>query len=255
MTDGDHVSLTRAYWDAQATRWVEMGEAAWRQAEPSWGIWELPETQLQMLPADMRGMHAIELGCGTGYVSAWMARRGASVVGIDNSEQQLATARRLASEHGVAVTLLHGNADRVPYPDGSFDFAITEYGAAIWCDPRLWLPEARRLLKPGGQLVFLGNTPLAMLCMPDNGDSTTTTLQRSYFDLHRLDWSRAVVDPGGVEFNLPISGWLRLFRETGFELLDYLELQAPPGAPDRFYTRGEWGRHWPAEHVWKLRRS
>ena len=50
-----------------------------------------------MLPADMSGLAAIELGCGTGYVSGWMARRGASVVGIDNSRRQLDTARRLAN--------------------------------------------------------------------------------------------------------------------------------------------------------------
>ena len=93
---------------------------------------------------------AIELGCGTGYVSAWMRRRGASVYAIDNSERQLATARRLATEHGVEFTLHHGSAEAVPYPDHFFDFAISEYGAAIWCDPYLWIPEAHRLLRPGG---------------------------------------------------------------------------------------------------------
>ena len=121
-----------------------------------------------MLPGDMSGMRAIELGCGTGYVSAWMARRGASVVGIDNSERQLATARRLATEHGVELTLHHGNAEQVPYPDQHFDFAISEYGAAIWCDPQVWIPEAHRLLRPGGELVFLGNSPWAIVCTPED---------------------------------------------------------------------------------------
>ena len=81
------------------------------------------------------------------------------------------------------------------------------------------------------------------------------TLHRSYFDLHRLDWTKAEVDPGGIEFNLPISSWLRLFRETGFEVLDYLELQAPEGSPDRFGVPGEWAQRWPPEQVWKLRRT
>jgi 16S rRNA G1207 methylase RsmC len=42
----------------------------------AWGNWSLPEEELRLLPDDMTGMDAIELGCGTGYVSAWMARRG-----------------------------------------------------------------------------------------------------------------------------------------------------------------------------------
>lgn len=249
-----HVRENRAYWDAMAEEWVAAGERRWQAEDPCWGCWGAPEAQLHLLPEDMSGMHAIELGCGTGYVSGWMARRGARVVGIDNSERQLATARRLASEHGVELTLHHGNAETVPYPDRHFDFAISEYGAAIWCDPLVWVGEAHRLLKPGGQLVFLGNTPLAMLCTPPNGSPCEPTLHHSYFELHRLDWTRAEVDPGGIEFNLPISGWLRLFRETGFEVLDYLELKAPEGSPDRYGTPGEWAQRWPAEQVWKLRR-
>ena len=42
-------------------------------------------------------------------------------------------------------------------PTRSFDLAISEYGAAIWADPYKWIPEAARLLRPGGQLIFLGN--------------------------------------------------------------------------------------------------
>ena len=187
MADRDHelpahARENRRYWDERADQWIAPGERSWRE-EPTWGCWHQPEAQLQLLPVDMAGMTAIELGCGTGYVSAWMVRRGASVVGIDNSEQQLATARRLADEHGVSLTLLHGNAERVPYPDGHFDFAISEYGAAIWCDPTRWLPEAHRLLKPGGQLVFLGNHPLAIICMPPSGAACEPQLHRNYLEL------------------------------------------------------------------------
>jgi SAM-dependent methyltransferase len=162
----EHVAENRRHWDEQAERWIARGERCWAQDEPTWGEWQIPESQLGMLPADMTGLDAVELGCGTAYVSAWMARRGARVVGIDNSERQLDTARRLARDHGVELTLLHGNAEAVPYDDESFDFAISEYGAAIWCDPYVWIPEAHRLLRAGGSLVFLGNTPLTMICTP-----------------------------------------------------------------------------------------
>ena len=144
-----HVSENRRYWDERAADWVAAGERAWAQPEPSWGIWGVPEPELGMLPASMAGMRAVELGCGTAYVSGWMARRGARVTAIDNSEQQLATARRLAAQHGVELELVHGDAERTPFESGAFDFAISEYGAAIWCDPYAWVPEAHRVLRPG----------------------------------------------------------------------------------------------------------
>ena len=251
----EHVRENRAYWDASADAWIAAGERSWKAEEPSWGCWGISESEVGMLPSDMTGLRVIELGCGTGYISAWMARRGATVVGVDNSERQLATARRLAEEHGVSLTLHHGNAEVVPYPDQHFDFAISEYGAAIWCDPNVWIPEAHRLLKPSGELVFLGNHPLAMICTPPNGADCEPKLHRNYFELDRLDWRDAEVEPGGIEFNMPISAWFRLFRETGFEVLDYLELQPPEGSPEKYGVPGAWARQWPAEQVWKLRRS
>lgn len=251
----EHVAANREYWDGMAADWVAAGERAWASDDPTWGIWGLPESDLGLLPQSMDGMRAIELGCGTGYVSAWMARRGADVVGIDNSAEQLATARRLAEQHEVALTLHHGNAETVPEPDGSFDFAVSEYGAAIWCDPYVWIPEAARLLRPGGRLVFLGSHPLSIVCTPPNGDVTDRVLHRSWFDLHRSDWRDVEIDPGGIEFNLIPSAWLRLFRDTGFDVEDHLELQAPADVSgQRFATTAEWARDFPVEQVWKLRR-
>ena len=251
----DHVRVNRQYWDERADDWVAAGERSWAAAEPFWGIWHLPESELQLLPADMSGMRAVELGCGTGYVSAWMARRGATPVGIDNSERQLATARDLMQRHDLSFAVVHGNAETTPFESAAYDFAISEYGAAIWCDPDIWIPEAYRLLKPGGQLVFLGNHPIAMLCAPDSGEACDETLHQSYFDLGKLDWRDVPVDPGGVEFNRSISSWLNLFAETGFVVERYQELQAPASARGlQHYVSAEWARRWPSEQVWHLRK-
>ncbi len=133
----DHVRRNRSAWDEWAPEFVASGERSWalQPGEETWGVWAIPEAEVGLLPADLAGKDTIELGCGTGYVSAWLARRGARPVGIDNSEQQLATARRLQEQHGLDFPLLHGNAETVPYPDASFDLAISEYGASIWADP------------------------------------------------------------------------------------------------------------------------
>lgn len=93
-----------------------------------------------------------------------------------------------------------------------------------------------------------------MICTPPSGAPVEATLHRSYFELHRLDWTRVEVDPGGIELNMPVSSRLHLFRATGFEMLDYIEVQVPAGSADRFSTPGEWASRWPAEQVWKLRK-
>lgn len=250
----EHVEVNRILWDDDAPRWVASGERLWR-AEPSWGQWDVPESEVRLLPDVMTGMDAIELGCGTGYVSGWMARRGARVTGIDSSERQLETARRLAAEHRVEVTWMHANAETVPLPDGSFDIALSEYGAALWCDPDAWVPEAHRLLRPGGVLAFLTVHPLAAVCMPADGTPAVDRLVRDWFTLHRLDWRHVPVDPGGIEFVLPTARWFRLLDDVGFDVVDYREPQAPdPDAGTPFSVPAEWSHRFPSEQVWRVRK-
>ncbi|MGK2930045.1 MAG: class I SAM-dependent methyltransferase [Acidimicrobiales bacterium] len=251
-----HAEANREHWNAMADDWVASGERNWASRTPTWGAWDLPDKAVELLPDDLSGMRAIELGCGTGYVSAWMAYRGAEVVGIDVSEGQLETARRLAAEHGVDLRLIHGSAESVPEPDASFDVAVSEYGAALWCDPYVWVPEAARLLKPGGRLSFLTNHPLLTLCYPEDGAIADEYLHRPYFGLHRVDWSQVEIDPGGIEFNLPISEWLRLFDQCGLRVERFLELRAPEDADeDRQSMTAAWAKQWPTEMAWILTRN
>lgn len=249
----EYVAKNREAWDKWAAEYIPGGERSWAAEEPTWGIWGIPEADLRLLPERLEGRDAVELGCGTAYVSAWLARRGARVVGIDNSPKQLETARRLQDEHDLHFPLLLGNAEAVPYPDASFDFAISEYGAALWADPYKWIPEAARLLRPGGELVFLTNGLIAILCMREYEAEgpATDQLRRPYFGMHRTEWP----DEDGVEFHLGYGDWIRLLRDSGFEVTDMIELQAPEGATTRFpWISPEWARQWPSEEVWKARR-
>lgn len=246
----DHVSGNRRQWDAWAADYVEAGERAWAE-EPAWGLYGLPESTVGVLPATVEGLEAIELGCGTGYVSAWLARRGARPVGIDNSEAQLATARRLQVEHGLAFPLHHGNAEQTPFADDSFDLAISEYGASIWCDPYAWIPEAARILRPGGELIFLVNSVLAVLCLGDlETDVVGECLRRPQRGMHRFDWA----DDESIEFHLSHGEQLRLLRSSGFEVEELIELYAPAGATTRHtFMTAEWASQWPVEEVWRAR--
>ena len=247
----DHVSANRTTWDQDASNWVESGRRSWATDELTWGTWDVPEADLELLP-DVSDFDVVELGCGTGYVSAWLARRGGRCIGLDNSAKQLETARMLQREFDLSFPLVHADAERAPFADGSFDFAISEYGAAIWCDPYRWIPEAARLLRPGGRLVFLCYSNLIMLCMRESeSEAATAELLRDLFGMHRFEWDEG----DGVEFAIPHGEMVRLLRRSGFEIEDLIELGAPEGATSRFdYVSPEWARRWPSEEVWKARK-
>ncbi|MFN8224960.1 MAG: class I SAM-dependent methyltransferase [Gaiellales bacterium] len=219
----------------------------WAQQEMTWGCFGVPEGSLGTL-GEIDGLDVIELGCGTAYVSAWLARRGARPVGIDVTPAQLATARRCQAEFGLEFPLIEASCEDVPLPDGSFDLAVSEYGASIWCDPQLWLPEAQRLLRPGGRLWFLRNSPLSIMCMPDEGPPTAV-LQMPQRDLGRLEWPGEI----GVEWQLPHGELLRLLVATGFVVVDLVELYAPDDAVDHPYYSSfsaDWSKRWPVEEIW-----
>ena len=100
---------------------------------------------------DVDGLDVIELGCGTAYWSAWLARRGARPVGVDITPEQLATARELQAEHGLEFPLVEASAEAVPLPDASFDLAFSEYGASLWCEPaRVARPRRPGCCAPAG---------------------------------------------------------------------------------------------------------
>ena len=248
MSLSDHARANRSAWGAMAADYESPGRRHWADNEITWGMWEIPEAQLGSLP-EVDGRDVIELGCGTAYVSSWLARRGARPVGIDVTPEQLATARSLQAEHGLDFLLIEGSAEAVPLPDDSFDVAISEYGASLWCDPQAWIPEAARLLRPGGCLWFLTNTPLVMLTMHDEDEPSGEALALAQFGMRRFQWS-----DGSVEFHLPHGELIALLRRCGFTVEALLELQAPEGATSRHtYVTPEWARRWPSEEIWVAR--
>jgi SAM-dependent methyltransferase len=251
----EHVAANREAWDRYAADYAEAGRRWWALTEPKWGIWGIPEADLHLLPNDLAGKDAIELGCGTAYVSAWLARRGARVVGIDNSPKQLESARRYQGEFGIEFPVHLGNAEATPFPDASFDLAISEYGACLWADPYAWVPEAARILRPGGGLVFLTNGVIMQLAVEERvaDDPAKERLQRPLFGMHRTVWP----DDTSVEFHLPHGEWIRLLREHGFEIERLIEIQAPADAVDstkHSHVTADWARRWPSEEVWIARR-
>ena len=167
--------------------------------------------------------------------------------------EQLKTARAMQEEHGLIFPLIHGNAEHVPLPDASFDLAISEYGASIWCDPYRWILEASRLLRIGGRLIFLVNGTILVMCMNDSEDPATSQLQRDYFGMCRFEFADG---DGSVEFHLGYGDWIRLLRANGFEVENLIELRPPEGATTSWpFVKLEWARRWPSEEFWIARKS
>ena len=156
-------------------------------------------------------------------------------------------------EFDLRFPLIHGDAERLPFADESFDFAISEYGAAIWCDPYRWLPEAARVLRPGGRLAFLENSVLMVLCVHDDNAPTGDRLQRPQLGMHRYEWP----DDPGVEFHISHGDRIRLLRDCGFEVENLIELQPPDGAEETRYPFAslDWARQWPIEEAWIVRKT
>jgi ubiquinone/menaquinone biosynthesis C-methylase UbiE len=248
----DYVKQNVARWtEANAEYTDAQAETAWAQEEIKWGVWETPESDLDVL-GDVAGLDIVELGCGTAYFSAWLARRGARVVGVDPTPAQLATARRMQQQTGLEFPLVDATGENVPLPDDSFDLVLSEYGASIWADPYQWIPEAARLLRPNGRLVFLRNSTLVSLCM--DLDGITTGLVRPLRDLNKIEWP----DTKEVEFHLPPGKLIDLLCDNDFHVERMIELYAPEGRETHTYYKwvtAEWARQWPHEEVWVARRG
>ncbi len=219
----------------------------WGTDEITWGLFRIPDRELGLL-GDVTGLRVAELGCGTAYFSAWLARRGARPVALDLSPDQLATARRCQQAAGPVFPLVEADGSVLPLRSGAFDLVVSEYGAGPWCDPRRWLPEAARVLRPGGRLVFLTNSVLAGLCVPADEGFAGDRLLRPQRDLYPIAWP-----DGGVEHHPGHGDWIRELRAAGFVIDALHELYPPADAPTHEWydiVTAEWAAQWPAEDLW-----
>jgi SAM-dependent methyltransferase len=247
----DYVAANVGIWTKANAEYTDpSAERGWARDEVTWGIWGIPEAELGVL-RDVSGLDVVELGCGTAYFSAILAKLGARPVGVDPTPAQLETARRMQAATRIEFPLVEGVGEDVPLPDASFDLALSEYGASIWADPYRWIPEAARLLRPGGRLVFLRNSTIVTLCQTLEGASEQ--LQRPLRDLGKIVWP----DTGEVEFHLPIGDLIDVLGESGFQVERLLELYAPDGAETHShydFVTAEWAGKWPAEELWVARK-
>ena len=251
MKISSDAAQNRAAWDRISDEYQERHAEILSRPGPRWGMWQIPEAELGVL-GNVAGKDVLELGCGAAQWSILLARAGARVVGLDNSARQLEHARQLMAAAGVDFPLVHASGEDVPLPDASFEVVFCDHGAMTFGDPYRTVPEAGRLLRPGGLFAFSHVSPLGMVCWSPETKSTERQLVGDYFGMHRFD--DAPDEP--VEFNLPYGEWIRLFRDSGLIVEALIEIRPPAGAETTYRTaeETEWARSWPMEEIWRCRR-
>ena len=247
----EHERINRDDWNGYSDEYqARHGAQLAEHAGLAWGTSQIPESDLQVL-GDVAGKDVLEFGCGAAQWSISLAARGARVVGLDLSERQLEHARRLMTEAGATFPLIHASAEAVPLPDASFDIVFCDHGAMTFADPYRTVPEAARLLRPGGLFAFNHGSTFETVCWPIGAERPGETLVLDYFGMHE------VRDGDEITFNLPYGEWIRLFRANGLTVEDLIEPRPPEGSTSSYRDEAAlaWSRRWPAESIWRLRKG
>lgn len=112
-------------------------------------------TRLNLSP----GAKALDVACGTGNVAVPLARAGHPVHGVDIAANLLEQARERAAAEGLTIAFDEGDAESLPYTEGSFDVVLSMFGAMFAPRPELVSAEFGRVLRPGGVLAMANWTP------------------------------------------------------------------------------------------------
>lgn len=197
---------------------------------PPLSVYKILQTHGLGLP----GQVVLDQGTGTGVFGRQLAKQGCKVIGTDIAENQIRFAKELAqSEDLKNIEFLVSPAELNPFPDASFD-VISASQCFVYFDKSKWIPEAKRLLRPGGQIVivFFQWLPLEdpisgateKLVLKHNPDWTAHSLSGKV--QHFEDWSAADFRQTGlfvydekIEFTREIwRGRIRALRGIGASL-------------------------------------
>ena len=154
----------------------------------------------------------LDVGCGTGFATAALARESTDVHAIDQSAHQLARAFEKFGRRG-PVRFYRGDAERLPFPDDSFDVVWSSGSIEYWPRPVATLRELRRVVRPDGQVLVVG---------PDAPEGLLT---RRLADAIMLCYDENEAD--------------RMFEAAGYARYEHYREQAHPGSPRAIVTIAE----------------
>lgn len=255
----ESVRANRSYWDGSAEEYLAEHGSFLGASEFVWCPEGIREDDVRLL-GDVQRRQVLEVGCGAGQCSRWLAEQGALATGVDLSSGMLEQASRLQREHplgpdAVPPTFLQADARSLPFPSGSFDIVFSSYGALPFVkDAETVLAEAARVLRPGGLWVFSVSHPLRWM-FPDVPGEAGLTVEYSYFDRTPYVEIDGAGQPVYAEHHRTMSDWIRLLIDAGFELTGLTEPEWPE---DNESSWGGWsplrGRLMPGTAIFSTRK-
>jgi len=233
-SDADEVTDARisAQWDALADIWTS-GYSEYGDVNRRYVI----DPALFRILGDVKGLRVFDAGCGSGYLSRLLARRGAAVEGRDISQKFIAMAQELERKEPLGIRYRQGSiVDLGARADATFDVVVSNLVLQDVRDYEKAVGEIARVLRPGGRFVFSIMHP-AFASPPIRGwiqeprdsnrneDRQYVKVDR-YFDRSTEAWGFGD-GPRVTSFHRPLSDYFRALADAGF-LVRRLEEPVPP---------------------------
>jgi len=144
----------RKYEEAGAYHWHGTYSGGWRRSSPVLHARYDVLVRAVERALDIRREVGLDVGCGDGVMLYKLARRGGRAVGLDLEYDGVSVGQRELRRVGPEPALVCGSGYRLPFADGSFGYVVSTEVLEHLDDPRTWLSEIRRVLKPGGVLAL-----------------------------------------------------------------------------------------------------
>jgi ubiquinone/menaquinone biosynthesis C-methylase UbiE len=161
-----------AHWDRRAAHFDEdFGHSIKTAAERA--AWD----RILDLVVPSGPLDALDVGCGTGFLSLELSRRGHRVVGVDLAPTMLELAGQKAQAQGLAVRFEAADAENLPYPAGSFDLVISRHVLWTLPHPQAAVDDWLRVLRPGGRLAIIDGAQYNDASAPPQRENARTSAE------------------------------------------------------------------------------
>jgi len=221
MTDAATKALP-SRWDTNASYWVQII----REHRDRYRN-ELTDPAMLKAIGEPAGMTVLDAGCGEGYLARILARRGATVTGVDSSAKLIEAARIQTLAETLPVTFDIASVDELPYTDDTFDLVVCNHLVNDLYDPSKPISEFARVLRSGGRLIILMLHPCFYNKHAERDQATNGLIASSYFETRSIEQAFEV---DGLRSPVANSAWFRPLeyyteelRKSGFVITGLTE--------------------------------
>ena len=223
-------------YDANASFWVQII----REHRDKYRS-ELTDPAMLHTIGEPAGLDILDAGCGEGYLSRILAKKGANATGIDSSTKLIEAARSQNLADVPSVSFDIGSVDDLPYPDSAFDLVVCNHLVNDLFDPSKPISEFARVLRSSGRLIILMLHPCFYNKHAERDQATNGMIASSYFDIRSVEQTFEVGGLTSPAANIawfrPLEFYTEELRKSGFAITSLTE---PHPSPKQWRTDGWW---------------